>query len=619
MSLSFYSSLMTADGDAPNHDEQPQFTALNLFAALATNHLKYYTPWQLNVHHFNDRVELAGKGGSAVVEIGQLRKFRVKREANNQQFVAVKRSRALAAAAGSLDEKVILRHFEQLTMEIRIMGNSTLRKHANIVDILGVCVDVINAIPSLALVLEHSDLGSLDLFLVTGDGKGTTELERVDMALQVAEGLTALHGLGICHADVKTQNALVFQKSNHDSWLIKISDFGNSVIGVHGNARARVRCHIGTRLLNAPEIRNGSALRDPLFSIEDALRTDVFSFGLLVWEVLKCGQSFLDSAWIGNAAGASSIDEIEDVLNTLNHNALRDSAVNFLNGLELGDELRARLSRIFRGALDDNPSDRVTMVTLRDLLREERELEPYKQFANSLDDLPGGIPADETSRVEDINNELLGLEPLYEDSMGTWTAQHSLYELLSHCGFDGNRIIQEMPTTIKKQILEELEIVASATSVPNNIRAGAAMTLSECYTIGFGSNLDNDKAVRWLRTSASLGSTKAALWYRRVCCATGINPATSELVSDIGQDLEQQLSSLPSVLYLAERIRRLNFQVQESAKKVTLIARRTPSPAARLEDAAFKLSIFNPDEVDDLSPLHLACWLGDNELCTLPA
>ena len=116
---------------------------------------------------------------------------------------------------------------------------------------------------------------------------------------------------------------------------MKISDFGQSVIASRRESHAKVPCRIGTRLLNAPEIRNGSSFQDPLFDIEAALRTDVFSFGLLAWEVLKCGQSFFESAWVGGAPHLLNVDDMEDALNAMTATNLLDVEQKGKFGLSL--------------------------------------------------------------------------------------------------------------------------------------------------------------------------------------------------------------------------------------------------------------------------------------------
>lgn len=177
---------------------------------------------------------------------------------------------------------------------------------------------------------------------------------------------------------------------------------------------------------------------------------------------------------------------------------------------------------------------------------------------------------------------------------------------------DGNDILHNLPVDMEKRVLAELVFLATAGAIPDNIRADAAMTTSECYSIGFGGVTDTKEVVHWLKLAASLGLHKANLWYYRVCCATRSPPAAGV---GLGQALERRLASMPSELHLAERIRYFNQGVQEMALNETNVEGSKSSPTIELlDEVSYRLSIFNQTEVDVLSPLHLASWLGQDDL-----
>lgn len=186
-------------------------------------------------------------------------------------------------------------------------------------------------------------------------------------------------------------------------------------------------------------------------------------------------------------------------------------------------------------------------------------------------------------------------------------------QLLYHCDLNSNTVIDQLPAPFQALILQELETLASTQSVSVVTRSSAAMTISECYSIGFGGTLDDNKVAYWLHYAASLGSKKAALWYHRVCSALGLTPSTIPTGSDLDQDLEQRLSMMPSELQLTERIRYFNGKVQETARKDPVVCNSASLSSLPMESGTFKLSIFNEADVDDLPPLHLACWLGEND------
>ncbi len=108
-------------------------------------------------------------------------------------------------------------------------------------------------------------------------------------------------------------------------------------------------CPLGTRLLEAPEIRLGEARGNPEFDIDAALRTDVFSFGLLAWEVLKTGQRFVDRAWfLQDPEHLMDIDSLEHFLTGLPENGLLIRSLEFTEALGgLNETVRIRLLKMF--------------------------------------------------------------------------------------------------------------------------------------------------------------------------------------------------------------------------------------------------------------------------------
>ncbi|KAK3600394.1 hypothetical protein CHS0354_016010 [Potamilus streckersoni] len=95
----------------------------------------------------------------------------------------------------------------------------------------------------------------------------------IDITRQAASGLEFIHKNGIVHRDVKADNFLINQRE--DDIVIKISDFGVSrdidVTTTKGKS-------VGTKVYHAPEFYAR------LFTTH-TFSTDVYSFGLLLWEV----------------------------------------------------------------------------------------------------------------------------------------------------------------------------------------------------------------------------------------------------------------------------------------------------------------------------------------------
>ncbi|PNP76733.1 hypothetical protein FNYG_10152 [Fusarium nygamai] len=597
MALSFRTSPTSA---LPSH-EQPinqasiSSTALDFVYALSTVDFELYSSAQL--HFDGTTVRVAGRGGYATVEIGTIRR--------SKNLVAVKRSLMQwenHQPTHPQDSKRILgKGFEQVVQELRILGHKKIRSHDNIVSLEGFCLDEINGVPSLALVIEYSPLGTLREFLVQSNNALSLD-ELFSLALQGAHGLDALHKLLVCHGDVKIDNALVFEPStkmkDKNCWVVKISDFGQSIIASHDDPAGRVPCRPGTRLREAPEIRRGQAFQDPGYDIQAALKTDVFSFGLFVWEVMKNGQGYFDPAWAGLNGRQYNADTMEDFLNNLPEDAVLTYGTEFSNSLDQR-HLSQRLLRVFEGSLRDQPQTRSTMSELLEAFgHSSDECEEKKEIPDSPSDL-GAMFAQ------------LGFDVDDESSIGTWGTSKSFYDLIDQADLSGYyAMMSHVPMLLQRKILAELKGMAISDSTETHSSGHSAMTVAECYTLGFGGSHDIAQVVQWLGTAASKGFKKAGLVYHRVCEAVDILPQDLS-GADEGKALEMALKGIPTEKYLSERILHHSRTVLEGARQ--RILGHDARSLLSMAEGIF-LSAFSEAKTDTLLPLHAASWLGEEAL-----
>lgn len=121
----------------------------------------------------------------------------------------------------------------------------------------------------------------------------------------------------------------------------------------------------GTPLYNAPETRKGIKVGNDSFTIDDAMLTDIFSFGLALWEVLKHGHSYTQGIQTVHQAPAQADCGITaEHLNDLTLDSLLDLALNSVNNMELDLESHERAEIVLRGSLRDDPEQRISMGLL---------------------------------------------------------------------------------------------------------------------------------------------------------------------------------------------------------------------------------------------------------------
>ncbi|XP_073284119.1 uncharacterized protein [Primulina huaijiensis] len=180
--------------------------------------------------------------------------------------VAIKRIKK-SCFAGRLSEQ------ERLTKDFwREAQILSKLHHPNVVAFYGVVPD--GPETTLATVTEYMANGSLRRVLLKKD-KGLDRRKKVIIALDAAFGMEYLHLKNIVHFDLKCDNLLVNLGDPHRP-VCKVGDFGLSRIKQNTLVSGGVR---GTLPWMAPELLNGSSSRV-------SEKVDVFSFGIVMWEIL---------------------------------------------------------------------------------------------------------------------------------------------------------------------------------------------------------------------------------------------------------------------------------------------------------------------------------------------
>eukprot|EP01088_Endostelium_zonatum_P018247 TRINITY_DN5782_c0_g1_i1.p1 TRINITY_DN5782_c0_g1~~TRINITY_DN5782_c0_g1_i1.p1 ORF type:complete len:1000 (-),score=161.96 TRINITY_DN5782_c0_g1_i1:26-3025(-) len=159
---------------------------------------------------------------------------------------------------------------EEFRSELRIVMN--LRPHKNVVQFLGGCFTP----PHLCLVTEYLPMGDLLTFLRSNKNSFTMR-NKMSLAFQIAAGMEHLHTEGVLHRDLAARNLLLHIDAS--GYVVKVSDFGLSKKGsVYSSLNG-----FGPLKWMAPESLNP---KKKIFTP----KSDVWSFGVVVWEILTNGR-----------------------------------------------------------------------------------------------------------------------------------------------------------------------------------------------------------------------------------------------------------------------------------------------------------------------------------------
>jgi eukaryotic-like serine/threonine-protein kinase len=181
--------------------------------------------------------------------------------------------------------------------------------------------------------------------------------DTLDIATQVASALQTAHTAGVVHRDIKPENIMI-----RDDGYVKVLDFG--LAKLTGNMRSRETERTHTQAFSLPGLIMGTATYmspEQARSASIDCRTDIFSFGVLLYEMLAGQVPF---------AGDTTTDIIAQIIqNDPEPPSSRNPAVS------------AALDRIVMKCLEKQTRDRYASAS--DLLADLRAL-PKPVFENPL-------------------------------------------------------------------------------------------------------------------------------------------------------------------------------------------------------------------------------------------
>ncbi|KAI0387559.1 hypothetical protein F5Y04DRAFT_274412 [Hypomontagnella monticulosa] len=232
--------------------------------------------------------------------LGRGTSFEVRREEYHKPggspayYVAVKRFRSFGG--GQMIDRS--KRYRAFLRELRVLMHPPLRSHGCMAQAVAHgWFDDPHEGGQPYLIMHYSQHGTLVEYLrrckIPVD-------ERRELALDITSALKALHESRIVHGDVKPENVLVFDNDDNEGrdiirpQVARLSDFSGVIFEQDFSRESQVT-YLGTQRYLSPEMLS------PLYSGDDGLssfdlfmKADIFSLGLLIWEVFKNGHPYID-------------------------------------------------------------------------------------------------------------------------------------------------------------------------------------------------------------------------------------------------------------------------------------------------------------------------------------
>ncbi|OBT57947.1 hypothetical protein VE04_03052 [Pseudogymnoascus sp. 24MN13] len=454
--------------------------------------------------------------------IGEGACYRVDRGEVNREgdakVLAIKYLKTAEHPSRKVDDVESRRSIETVLRELRVLTHNPIRECENIVQLLGYGSRTVGEHISLYLVAEFAAHGTLRGYLgkKREAGEKVSVVEKIKFCSGIANGLAALHASGIAQGDVKLENTLVCETDGGEI-VAKLSDFGHSILDDESR-------YIGTTIFNPPAVRQGKSISTMR---EDHYKCDIFSYGLMVWEIVQDGKRYVDRQH-------------------------RDDPITWLNGLPRDDLLRLALL----ATQDLLPADAAKITLLQNVLE-----------STLRDDAADRVTIGEVMKLFNLEREFFAKEKKKTIISSFGTSQLSTLERWSL--YRADSLANTVPFPLQKRVFARLQSMASTHTDPA-ILGRTLFELSMCYLHGFGVEADQEKMLEYLREAASLKLPMAVGICHRIH-----QSYSRELPQTLSHghpmlEAEDQLIRLPAEKYFLARIRKHESLFQQSILQMPL-------------------------------------------------